>query len=60
MKLVNLPHAFGGSTSVIILHKYEIGVRKTDREVVTDTQWKPHIISWQTNPRRRCGTLGFI
>lgn len=48
MKLINKPHAFGGNTTVIILYKYEIGVREKDKEVTRDTQWKPHIISWQT------------
>lgn len=24
------------------------GLGKKDKEVMTDTQWKPHIVSWQT------------
>lgn len=36
------------SRTVINLYKYEIGVRKKDKEVKTHTQWKPRIISWQT------------
>lgn len=47
MKSVNMPHAFGRSTAVITLYKYEIRVGK-QTEVMTDTQWTPHIISWQT------------
>ena len=45
---MNMPHAFGGSTSVIILYMEESGVRKKDREVMTDTQWRPRTISQQT------------
>ena len=47
-----MPHAFGGSTSVIILYMEESGVRKKDREVMTDTQWRPRTVSQQT---KGCG-----
>lgn len=45
---MNMPHAFDGSTSVIILYVEESGVRKKDREVMTHTQWRPRTVSRQT------------
>lgn len=36
MKLINKLYVFGGNIIVIILYKYEIGVREKDKEVTID------------------------
>lgn len=47
MKLVNMSHAFGGNTTLTTLYiNYETGLGKRQRQ--GQTQWKPHIVSWQT------------
>lgn len=54
-----MPHAFGGSTTVIILYKCGVGGRKKDRGDDRQTVETPHRL--MANQRRRgCGKLGFI
>lgn len=59
MKSVNMSHALSGSTTVIILYKYEVGGRKKDRSDDRHTVETPHRLM-ANQGRRGCGKLGFI